>query len=343
MKIEPPIDHQFLLDALKRNYGIDAVELRFVPVGFVTSSYIVICPGQTPERCFLKVWNTSRWGTIGAGRLDTYLPLTEQLGKLELNVPRFIRTKSGARKTRAGDLTLVLYEYLPWPTLDQLDPPPADLDAQLGRLTAQIHQATPSIDCTGLLREQFDVPFAETMLACLDALETISSQHRPGQQALRRLLLPHKGRILALYDRLQELGRQARALKPPLVLAHTDLNNSNLLLSGSGELVVLDWEGAMLAPAEHDLFIFTGKNFAPILRAYRQAAGPIPLHAETFGFYFYRRNLEDLTDWLVTILRENTTGEQDQIDLNGIQHDCIDGWPHLEAGIKRVEEQLRMI
>jgi aminoglycoside phosphotransferase (APT) family kinase protein len=126
-----------------------------------------------------------------------------------------------------------------------------------------------------------------------------------------------------------------------LVLVHTDLNGSNLLCAPDGTIVILDWEGAMLAPAEHDLFIFTGDDFPAVLRAYRQAGGAPGLYAETFGFYLYRRNLEDLTDWLVTILRENTRAEQDENDLQGIQRDCIDGWPMLETGIRRIAEQLQ--
>jgi spectinomycin phosphotransferase len=343
MKLEPPIDYQLLLSTLHEAYGIRANRLRFLPVGFVTISYIVECPGQNPERYFLKVWNNSRWGSISAGRLDTYLPLTNQLAAQGLLVPRFLPTLSGERKTRAGDLTLVLYEYLSYPALDALDKPPPDLPVLLGRLTARIHRATLAVDTSGLAREQFDASFAHTLLACLDELEIVSDRHRPGQQALRSLLLPHKAHLLGMLDRLYELGRQASDRHPELVLVHTDLNHSNLLWNPHSDLVVLDWEGSMLAPAEHDLFIFTGDDFLPVLRAYCQAAGPRALHAGSFGFYFYRRNLEDLTDWLVTILRENTRDDQDQVDLAGIQHDCIDGWPWLESGIRRVEQQLRMV
>lgn len=90
----------------------------------------------------------------------------------------------------------------------------------------------------------------------------------------------------------------------------------------------------------HGLFMFTGDHFPAFLAEYRRWAGDVPLHADLFAFYFYRRNLEDLTAWIVRILYENTDEAQNRIDLEGIQHDCIAAWPYFERDIARVQEQL---
>jgi hypothetical protein len=73
----------------------------------------------------------------------------------------------------------------------------------------------------------------------------------------------------------------------------------------------------------------------------------IPLSGEivkftvlVFRFYLYRRNLEDLTDWVFRILHENADDEQDQNDLRGIVEDCMSGWPDLEVGIGEVLDAL---
>jgi len=142
-------------------------------------------------------------------------------------------------------------------------------------------------------------------------------------------------------EQLHIFARRAHDLNLPFVLCHTDIHRMNLLLNTSGELYILDWEGAMLAPREHDLFMFTGAHFPTFLAEYRRWAGAVPLHADLFAFYFYRRNLEDLTDWIVRILYENTAEAQNQLDLEGIQHDCIAAWPYFECDIARVQEQLR--
>jgi hypothetical protein len=57
------------------------------------------------------------------------------------------------------------------------------------------------------------------------------------------------------------------------------------------------------------------------------------LDDDVLRFTFYRRNLQDLTDWLFRILYENTEEELDRHDLEGIVEDCISGWPRLEDGM----------
>ena len=171
-------------------------------------------------------------------------------------------------------------------------------------------------------------------------MAAITATDGEGRCALRDLLLPRKDAILRYLDRLHALATRARMLDPPMVLCHTDIHSFNLLVNDTG-VYILDWEGAMIAPREHDLFMFTGEHFALFLAEYRRVAGDVPLHADLFAFYFHRRMLEDLTDWVVRILYENTSEEQNRIDLAGIEEDCLAGWPTIEPGIARVREQLR--
>lgn len=158
----------------------------------------------------------------------------------------------------------------------------------------------------------------------------------------KELLLPHRGKILGHLDRLRELQSLTRSATRDreFVLCHTDLTPANLLMTDEGELYVLDWEGAMLAPPEHDLFFFTGEHFPTFLDEYERAFGPVVLNGDVFGFYFYRRYLEDLSEWIVRILYENTNDEQDAHDLEGIREDCLGCWPHLEGAILLVKRQL---
>jgi thiamine kinase-like enzyme len=54
---------------------------------------------------------------------------------------------------------------------------------------------------------------------------------------------------------------QCLALRPILSgseVCHTDLHGENLMVDDRGNLYILDWETAMIAPPEHDLFFFAG-------------------------------------------------------------------------------------
>jgi spectinomycin phosphotransferase len=108
----------------------------------------------------------------------------------------------------------------------------------------------------------------------------------------------------------------------------------NLLQDDAGALYLLDWEGAMLAPREHDMIFFTrdDEHFDAFLTAYQAINGPTRLEPDLFSFYFHRRNLEDLTDWIYRILYENQEMDQDQADLMGIREDCLRWWDDLDAG-----------
>ena len=191
------------------------------------------------------------------------------------------------------------------------------------------------------------IPFEGELVKNLAMLEGVTSADTLGRQGLRRLLWPRRHEILRLLDRLRELQALVQAKDKEMVLCHTDLHGGNLMLGDEGLLYILDWEGAMLAPPEHDLFFFAWDErfwdlFLPryeqtlSLRAFR----PVCLDSATFGFYYYRRNLEDLAEWIVRILYENNGEEQDREDLQGITEDCISGWPYLERTIADIEARL---
>jgi hypothetical protein len=190
--------------------------------------------------------------------------------------------------------------------------------------------------------ERFDIPFEHDLLDGLEALEAVTPGANPGQRDLQNLLLSRKDEILGYLNRLKELQRLAQAAGKEMVLCHTDLHGGNLIVSDQGDLYILDWEGALIAPPEHDLFVLAGDDrfFDLFLPNYEREFGPVSLDSHVFGFCFYRRNLEDLADWIIRILYENTDDEQNRHDLQGIVEDCISGWPYLESTIREISTRL---
>ena len=115
-----------------------------------------------------------------------------------------------------------------------------------------------------------------------------------------------------------------------------------MILDERGALYLLDWEGAFLAPPEHDLFFFAWDErfWDQFLPRYERAYRAVDLDPATLGFYLYRRNLEDLAEWVMRILYEENGEAQDRADLEGIAEDCISGWPYLEKTIADMEANL---
>ncbi len=340
MRIEPVFDHALLTDALRHHYGLSVEHLTFVPKGEVAHSYIVTCADGA--RYYLKILDNTRLARSSAARFGFYLPLTDKLYTTGIfrYLPYPIRTLDDALHTVFDDHPVTLFNFIEGENPDEATLHTPAVWRTLARHVATIHNDTARISADCSCVERFTIPFAVTLLDGLRALESITASDGVGRLALRDLLLPHKDAILGYLGRLHTLAERGRAINPPLVLCHTDIHRMNLLLNAAGDLYILDWEGALWSPREHDLFMFTGEHFLAFLAEYRRWADDAPLHTDLLAFYFYRRNLEDLTDWIVRILHENTDEAQNRLDLDGIAHDCIAAWPYLERDIARVQEQL---
>ena len=342
MKVELDIDKAALIARVRQEYGIALEGLTFVPEGEVAHCYIA--QDIHDERYFIKLLSPSRLGRISTSGLDVYLPLTWELhaqGILpHIAYPR--RTLQGDFRSGFDGSVLVLYPFIEGRQVGFATPMPDAMLAQLAGLVGILHRSTSQVHVAGLRAEGFGLPFEGDLRRGLEALERVTTDDRPGRQALRELLWPRKGQVLGLLERLKGLQRSARRAGKPLVLCHTDLHGANLIEGEGRELYILDWEGVCLAPPEHDLFMFVGDDrFADgFLPYYEREAGPAALDPCVFGFYFYRRSLEDLTDWVVRILYENTDDAQDQSDLEGIVADCISAWPDLEPAMRETEAKL---
>lgn len=342
MRIEPNIDRAELIRKIAQEYEIDVENLTFLPKGMVGYCYTVDC--LNGDRYFLKLFTDSRLGQISANRLDFYLPLTRNLHSKGLlrNVPYSIKTQNGGLKTDFHSQPLILFNFIDGEVVGCDSPLSDNILVKLAGLVGMLHRNTHEIGIEFSCVEHFDIPFEDDLVNGLDSLEHVTKRDNPGKQALRKLLLPRKDEILGYLERLKELQKLARATGKEMVLCHTDLHGDNLIMNDQGDLYILDWEGAMLAPPEHDLFFFAWEDrFMDLFLAnYQREFGPVSLNSDVFGFYYYRRNLEDLTDWIIRILYENTDEEQNKNDLNGIAEDCISGWPYLETTIRNIDAKL---
>jgi aminoglycoside phosphotransferase (APT) family kinase protein len=158
---------------------------------------------------------------------------------------------------------------------------------------------------------------------------------------LRAMLVPWASELRSAIGRLEYLCDVARVRGSTEVLCHTDIWGSNLLQADDGTLHLLDWNGALLGPPENDLFMFAGTVFFPadrfgwFLGRYEATAGHVPLDAQRFGFYFYRRNLEDLASFVESI----ATGQRDMMDSDAMLRvvaDLLAELPRLERRIEHV-------
>lgn len=340
MKDDLGIDRESLAARIGTEYGLWVGRIEFLPKGEVGYCYLI--DSDIGLRYLVKVLPSTRMGLKSAKALDFCLPLMWNLfhGNYFRSLPCPVRTQAGSLKSDFGGMPVVVYNFIEGRTIND-ERPSDEVLATVARQIARIHNCAPYIGTENPPIDDLGIPFKGEMLTGLETLERTTQGDGEGKLALRDLILPLKEELLGRLGRLETLQPSVRGIKKQTVLCHTDPIGSNILIDARGEVYVLDWEGAILAPPEHDIFAFTGDRFDLFLDNYEDEFGRVCLKTDFLGFYLYRRILEDLVDWMIRILHENRDEDQNRRDLEGIIRDCISDLPHLEPLIERTDQVLR--
>jgi spectinomycin phosphotransferase len=335
MPIEISIDRNALLEFVRSHYGLALTQLEYLNAGMV-SAYRMTGPS---ESYFLKLFPNTPYGHEAASRLEGEHSLL--LGLRESNVleriPAPVRALDGSTISSFQGLSFAVYGFIEGHTIwDTWQDSLEGIAEILGRL----HAGSPRLLARDLKfpmpEEDFELPFETRLLEDLNAFQFTDSVSRPGVLALRDVLLPRRDELLELLNRAKAFQSLVRYRPRKFVVTHTDLHGGNLLLDPTGVLWALDWETARVAPAEHDLWMVHSR-FADFLPVYEQALGRrCEIDFDLLGFYFYRRNLEDLAMNVQQVMDGGRSDEQDFEDLVRVQEHGFEAWPNLESDLERV-------
>jgi Ser/Thr protein kinase RdoA (MazF antagonist) len=349
MLTEPDVDRGALTRALEQAYDLRIQGLQFLPTGWLAACYTLTCEDET--RYFLKLHPMERHAAFAASSRAFYLPLTYQLHHKDIlpQTPAPIPNRKGALETLWSGYAIELTQFVDGALVGH-DGMTGAILARLARLVGILHSSTPLISVDQPLLDDFEIRFEPDLRLALDAASAFSGHARPGMRALSVFLLAERERILGYLDRLHELQTIGRRLDKPKVICHTDLHGENLLIDTEGHLILIDWEGAMIAPPEHDLMFFAGEEtfWSAFLPHYETAlsvpddarSGRQALHPDVFEFYYIRRGLEDLADWIIRIRAGQGSPEQDQEDLDEMR-DCLAGMAQIPSTVRTIALRLR--
>jgi spectinomycin phosphotransferase len=311
MQSEPAIHNSLVLDAIRQAYGLPVEHITFLTTGWV--SYCYRAETLAGESYLLKLYDESLPAPLVAGSRDFYLPLTHQLCTRQL-LPQIacpVRARDGSFAVSVGPYLMILFHFIEGEPVG-FGNITDEILVKLAGLVGRLHKITRDLELVNPLVEGFEIAFEDMLPTGLEALANLGPGGRAGRRGFQELLLPRRSEIRGYLDRLKGLQGVMRARAREMVVCHTDLHGGNLLVDRGGNLYILDWEGAMLAPPEQDLFFFAGEDtfwdlFWP---NYEREFGPAQLDVDTLGFYFYRRGLEDLAEWLQRLLYADQDDEQ---------------------------------
>ncbi len=287
---EPPqnLTEEQLCRCLIKQYHLVAPVATFLPLGYDSAAWVYRVESATHEPLFVKV-------RLGGVNLSTLLlPLQLQAQGVTQVVPP-MPTSSGAFWADLGVFKVIVYPFIAGDTAMKVGLTPAQWIAY-GALMRRIHAATPP---AGLLAETF-VPDGAALVRRLDRHIDVQQFTEPIAQEMCRFWLARRKVIQQLLRRAEELGRRVVQSAPAFVLCHADLHTGNLLVDQAGQLWVVDWDEAILAPRERDLFFVLGGGISRDLvspaaeQSFRQGYGLGPIHENIVLFYRYSWAISDI-------------------------------------------------
>ena len=293
------------------SFGFHVLDCRAVQGGWSALAYRL----ETDHGpYFLKAYDKTR-PTLAEWirRIDGYMPVLLWLGGREelrgaISCP--VLTELGEYKLEDERFIYLVDAYIEGETVCEERLTGTQI-AELAQILAMLHQIgslCPNIPSS--MREDFDIAF------CGQLLWWMRDDTLP--QDVRRALEPYRDKVDVKTGQLHELARMLRQEPPPFVLCHTDVHGWNLMQAG--RLILIDWEGLRLAPAEADLFAFSRNFFydeegAAFGNAYRALRPEYAENAAAMEFYRVRRRLEDIHAFVEGLLSDGLEGEEREKSL----------------------------
>lgn len=318
MPPEPPLEHQRILAALSLNYGLDVSHLTYLNVG---TAHAYRAEGAAGHY-FVKLLPNNTYGQEMLQRVKAELPLLNALREQNVlpRVPEVLPTLTGDGLTWIDGFALLVYHWIDAQNVEgNWENFLPELLPLLGRLHAGTPRLLPAVPRLPMPPEDFAFPFQSQFNLDLQVLWRARHHERMGVRDLHNLLFPYREQLDSLLVQAAEFQALARQQEHDFVVCHTDAHGWNVMRDQAGQLWIIDWETARLAPPEHDLWMMAA-HLPELLPSYEATLGRrLNLSLHTLSFYLCRRVLEDLAMDVNLILHANTRPEQDTANLNIIE------------------------
>ncbi len=325
MRKDAAINRQRLQQTINKNYNFKIRDLRFIPIG--ECSYCYLINNKSVAKVHINKRNPN---------LDCVLKIVLQLHDLGINNISYpIKTKNEKYKVRLGSkYTIAVFNYIDGRDFEELSYSKIVVE-KIAKLLANVHKCTNKLELGRVPKEKFDIPFKKDLLKSIKDLENNKNIDNKYKKELRKLVLESKDIILQRLRELEIIRKKVVKIKKKFVLCHTDPIGSNILKNSKENIYLIDWDDIKLAPVEHDIWFYLGKKYGKyFIKSYKMVID-LRLNKKIISFYVYRRYLEDLADWVKSILYLNDDNEQNKSDLEGVEEYCVPCLKNIEQDINQ--------
>lgn len=307
MRQKPVISEEKIAACLRSHYGLQIVEVRYLPIGYDMNAYVFQAISLEGKAYFVKI----REGAVYPPSL-----LVPRL-LLEHGIPHILaplRTRTGQVWSKMDVFSVVIYPFIAGDDAKKI----GLSDAQWQEFGATL-RAVHSGDFASLLRgqipaETFALPSA-ALVRRLDAeLRNLTAQS-PAEAGLARFWNEMGAQIGEIVNRAEILGRHLQTRTFEYMLCHADIHAANILVSREGEIYLVDWDGPMLAPRERDLLFVVGAVIARMVTPREEALffrgyGDVEVDQTALAYYRYERAIEDIGERGKSVLFDPSLSEE---------------------------------
>jgi spectinomycin phosphotransferase len=305
---EPPagLPGDALAAGLRAGYGLDVAGLAFLPLGHDAAAWVYRVETAGGPPYFLKV----RRRVTNAPSLLVPRFLHDQ-GITQVVAP--LPTIAGALWGEVAGYALLLYPFVAGATgMDQGMTEPQWI--AYGRILRQIHATAVPPALAALMRRETFVPPGVDTVGDVQARLAGHLPDDPLAQALTEFWHTQREAIQALMARVGELGQGLARQALPFVLCHADIHTANVLLDAAGQVWIVDWDEAVLAPRERDLMFAMGGGISRRLvgpreeELFRQGYGEAAINPLALTYYRYAWAVNDIGDYAMQVVARPDLG-----------------------------------
>ena len=166
------------------------------------------------------------------------------------------------------------------------------------------------------MHDDFAIPHRDDLLSSLADLSTAWTEGPYGEPA-RQLVDPHAARVEDRFASYNRLAAAAAGQPERMVLTHGEPHAANTINTASG-MVLIDWDTALVAPRERDLWSLALEEPAS-LHHYATKASVTPM-PDLLELYRLRWDLTEVSLYVALFRAPHTDTADTRTAWNGLRH-----------------------
>lgn len=301
---------------LRTSYNIETVSIEQIQGGWSALAYLI--EDSLSRKFLLKIYDKNRTSTAKlTSKIDHYMSILGWLNShtaLLNKITYPLRTIKGEYKCDNGDFIFLLSKYIEGSDFTGKEIQ-RNRAIELATIISELHSYGGEIPlATKELEDDFGINFSSSLKRIINDPSL--------KDDIRRLILPYINNINIAIVSLECYATILKNKKVSRVLCHTDIHEGNLIETGNN-LVLIDWEGLILAPREADFFDIKNKEWSDIFfEKYKETHTNYKIDEDCLRFYQLKRTLVDIWEFVEQLQFDQLTEEERALSLSYLQIEC---------------------